>query len=67
MKCNYLVNCKEFAGRLKDMKFRPKGKIISIVVQSTKPLQLFYTHLVGLESHMTLRAQGTGFPALQTV
>lgn len=66
MKCIYLVNCKEFAGRLNDMKFRPKGKTISIVVQSAEPSQLLSTHLVGLESHMTPRAQGTRFPALQT-
>lgn len=35
MKCNYLVNCKEFTGRQNDMKFRLKGKTIRIVVQPT--------------------------------
>lgn len=66
MKCNYLVNCKELTGRVNDMKFRPKGKTIIIVVQSTEPLQLLSTHLIGLELHMTPRAQGTRFPVLQT-
>jgi len=66
-KCFYLVNSKEFIGRLNDMKFRPQGKTISIVVQSAEPLQLLSTYLVGLELYMTPRAQGTRFPALQAL
>lgn len=44
VKCNYLVNCKEFSERLKHMKFRPKGKRISIVVQSTELLNSCSSH-----------------------
>lgn len=64
-KCNDLVNCEDFVGRLNGVKLGPKGKTVSIVVQSAEPLQLLSSHLVGLESHMTPRAQATRFPALQ--